>query len=215
MIVETIISSINCDDIANFAPMGLHISELDYERVGHSPAGSICLRLYPGSQTYANLKATGQGVANFSNNVLAFVETALYSSCPPHKPSRTVRPPSMEQAHTIWEFTVTSFDSASLPALVEARIEYCENRGGVAGFCRGQGAVLEAAIAATRWQLLTPDEITQPWPMWLELVKKTGGRREFEALMKVSSFLAEKGIPVPGILPVERGGTGKAKGMGL
>jgi len=200
MIVETIISSISYDNIANFAPMGLHISDLDHERVGHSPAGSIYLRLYPGSQTYANLKATGQGVVNFTNNVLVFVDTALYSSCPSHRPSLKVRPPSMEQAQTIWEFTVTRFDSASVPALVEGKIEYCENRGGVAGFCRGQWAVLEAAIAATRWQFLPSAKITQPWPMWLELVKKTGGKREFEAFMKIGVFLAEKGILVPGIL---------------
>lgn len=205
MIVETIISSISYDDIANFAPMGLHISDMDHERVGHSPAGSIYLRLYPGSQTYANLKATGQGVVNFTNNVLVFVDTALYSSCPSHRPSLKVRPPSMEQAHTIWEFTVTRFDSARVPALVEGKIEYCENRGGVTGFCRGQWAVLEAAIAATRWQLLPPAKITQPWPMWLELVKKTGGKREIEAFMKIGSFLVEKGILVPGILP-GRGG---------
>ncbi|MDR3584291.1 MAG: DUF447 family protein [Desulfosporosinus sp.] len=200
MIVETIISSISYDDVANFAPMGLHISDLDHERVGHSPAGSICLRLFPGSRTYANLKATGQGVVNFTNNVLDFVDTALFSACPSHRPSLKVRPPSMEQAQTIWEFAVTRFDSASVPALVEGKIEYCENRGGFAGFCRGQGAVLEATIAATRWQFLPSAEITQPWPMWLELVKKTGGKREFEAFSKISSFLAEKGILVPGML---------------
>ncbi|MDR3540268.1 MAG: DUF447 family protein [Desulfosporosinus sp.] len=200
MIVETIISSISDDDIVNFAPMGLHISDMDYERVGQSPAGSICLRLYPGSQTYANLLATGQGVVNFTNNVLLFVDTALYSSCPSHTPSLKVCPPSMEQAHTIWEFSVTHVDSSCVPALVEGKIEYCENRGGVTGFCRGQWAVLEAAIAATRWQLLPPAKIIQSWPMWLELVKKTGGTREFEAFMKIGSFLAEKGIMVPGIL---------------
>ena len=59
---------------------------------------------------------------------------------------------------------------------------------------------MEAAIAATRWQFLPPAEITQPWPMWLELVKKTGGKREFDALMKIGVFLAEKGIWVPGML---------------
>lgn len=201
MIVETIISSLSYDDIVNFAPMGLHISDLDQEWVGYSPSGPIYLRLYPGSQTYANLKATGQGVVNFTNNVLDFVETALYSSCPAHRPSRKVRPPNMEHAHMIWEFMITRFDSASVPALVEGKIEYCENRGGVAGFCRGQWAVLEAAIAATRWQFLPSAEITQPWPMWLELVKKTGGTQEYEALIKISSFLAEKGILVPDILP--------------
>jgi hypothetical protein len=198
MIVETIISSISFDDNVNFAPMGLHITDMDYGRVGYTPAGSISLRLYPGSKTYANLKATGQGVVNFTNNVLDFVDTALYSSCPSHKPSLKVRPPSMEQAHTIWEFTVSHFDSASMPALVEGKVVHCESKGGSSGFCRGQWAVLEAAIAATRWQFLPPEKIIQPWPMWQDLVKKTGGRQEFEAFKKIGCFLAKKGILVPG-----------------
>lgn len=194
MILETILSSISADGIVNFAPIGLHIPDTDLERC---PVKRIVFHLYPGSQTYENLKATGQGVINFTDDVLVFVETALYSDCPPSVPSQKVRPPSMAHARTIWEFTVTRFDPSTEPAFLEGKIEHREQRGGFAGFCRAQGAVLEAAIAATRWQWLPIGKIIDPWPVWLEVVEKTGGNREREAFNKVSSFLAEKGIQVP------------------
>ena len=194
MILETILSSISTDGIVNFAPMGLHISDTDLER---SPVKRIVFRLYSGSQTYENLKETGEGVINFTDDVLVFVETALYSACPRSVPSQKVRPSSMAHASTIWEFTVTRFDPSTDPAFLEGKIEHREQRSGFAGFCRAQGAVLEAAIAATRWQWLPIGKIINSWPVWLEVVQKTGGNREREAFNKVGSFLVDKGIQVP------------------
>ncbi|OLN28340.1 DUF447 family protein [Desulfosporosinus metallidurans] len=196
MILETILSSISVDGIVNFAPMGMHLPDTD---PGRSPVKRIVFRLYPGSQTYENLKATGQGVINFTDDVLVFVETALYSGCPPFVPSQKVRPPSMAHARTIWEFTVTCFDPSTEPAFLEGKIEHREQKGGFEGFCRAQGAVLEAAIAATRWQWLPIGKIIESWPLWLEVVEKTGGNREQHAFNKVGNFLGEKGIQVPRI----------------
>lgn len=196
MILETILSSINADGMVNFAPMGVRIPDEDSER---SHLKRIVLRPYAGSRTYENLRATGQGVVNFTGDVLAFVETGLYSGCPPYVPSQKVRPPGMADASEVWEFTVSLFDAAAEPALVEGKIEHREQRGGFSGFCRAQGAVLEAAIAATRWQWLPIGKIIDSWPVWLEVVEKTGGKREREAFNKVGSYLAEKGIQVPGL----------------
>ena len=196
MILETILSSISHDGKVNFAPIGVHVSDTDLEG---SPVNQIVLRLYPGSQTYENLRGTGQGVINLTDDVLVFVETGLYSGCPLYVPSQTVQPPSMAHARAIWEFTVTSFDPSTEPALVEGKIEHREQRGGFSGFCRAQGAVLEATVAATRWQWLPLAKIIDPWPMWLEMVEKTGGNREREAFNSVGRFLIEKGIHVPGV----------------
>lgn len=196
MIVETILSSVSADGMVNFAPMGVHIPDADSER---SRLNRIVLRPYAGSRTYENLRATGQGVVNFTGDVLVFVETGLYSGCPPYVPSQKVRPPGMADASEVWEFTVSRFDAATEPALVEGKIEYREQRGGFAGLCRAQGAVLEAAVAATRWQWLPVGKIIDPWPGWLEVVERTGGNREREAFNKVGLFLAAKGIKVPGL----------------
>lgn len=196
MIVETIVSSMNADGVVNFAPMGVRIPDLDSIR---SRLNRIVLCPYAGSHTYENLRTTGQGVVNFTDDVLVFVETGLYSGCPPYVPSQKVRPPGMAEASEVWEFTVSRFDAVTEPALVEAKIELCERRGGFNGLCRAQGAVLEAAIAATRWRWLPLGKIIDPWPAWLEVVEKTGGSREWEAFNKISSFLTEKGIQVPGV----------------
>ena len=196
MIVETILSTISADGIVNFAPIGIHIPNVD---LGCAHLNQFVLRLYAGSRTYENLRTVREGVVNFTNDVLAFVETGLYSGCPPYLPSQKVRPPGMAYAGETWEFTVTHFDSAIEPALVQGEIVHREQKKGSTGFCRAQGAVLEAAIAATRWQYLPVEKITSLWPVWLEIVKKTGGQREWEAFNKVSLFLSARGIKVPGV----------------
>lgn len=192
MILEAIVSTLSATGEMNFAPMGIHIPSSWDKKV---PPEMIILRPYPQSHTYTNLRATGQGVVNFIENVLLFVETALFSTRPPYKPSKCVRPPSLQEANELWEFRVQSFDSQE-PALVEASIENRVIQGSFSGFCRAHGAVLEAAIAATRWERLSKDKIPDAWPEWLALVEKTGGPLEWQAMNKVAEFLRDKGVRV-------------------
>lgn len=154
----------------------------------------VKLRPYQGSHTYANLQATRQGVICFTDNVMVFVETALFSSSPPYLPSHLVRPPRLAEASLAWEFCVTGFDAGSNPAQVEARISYWWGQPSAFGFCRAHLAVIEATIAATRWQWIDREELRRQWPSWERLVHKTGGKREQKALSLVRQYLEEHGL---------------------
>ncbi|MEL7567077.1 MAG: DUF447 domain-containing protein [Dehalobacterium sp.] len=193
MIIETIISSQNQDGAVNFAPMGVHIS---HQVLNLSEVREIGLCLYSGSQTFINLHTTLEGVVNFTDDVLIFVETALFSPDYPTCPSRFVQPPRLASAQKIWEFTVTNFDASQEPAKVHGQIKHDEELAGWGGFCRAQWAVLEAAIAATRWQRIPFRKIKNAWILWQEIVEKTGGTREREALNRVREFFNQKGLEI-------------------
>ncbi|ATW24041.1 DUF447 domain-containing protein [Candidatus Formimonas warabiya] len=191
MIIETILSSINKKGEVNFAPMGVHIPD---HAINLSKVKEICLYLYSGSHTFDNLQTTLEGVINLTNDVMAFVETALFSTSLPTAPSRLVHPPRMAGAKTIWEFSVTDFHASVEPAKVLGKIKYYEELAGFSGLCRAQGAVLEAAIAATRWRWMTRSKIEESWAQWRETVERTGGSREQEAFSRVCDFFAQNGI---------------------
>ena len=61
MILETIVATVDREGRPNFAPMGI---ELD--------GGTVLLRPFRGSITRDNLEASGEGVVNFTDNVLVF-----------------------------------------------------------------------------------------------------------------------------------------------
>lgn len=189
MVLETIVCTINSSGQPNFAPIGVYTS-LDI------PDARVLLRLYSGSNTYINLKQSKQGVICFSDDVLLFVETALFSSCPPYVPSVTVIPPTLTNVGTAWEFFVSDFDDTADPAVIGANVVYSrESSIRFTGFCRAKMAVLEATIAATRWHL-APEQLMKYWNHWLAIVKKTGGRQEFLAFDRICAYLKTRDVVV-------------------
>lgn len=193
MILETIISSIDKDGKVNFAPIGVRLQD-DFAK--YSEVKEFDLILYSGSQTFANLKNTLEGVINFTDDIMAFVETSLFSKALPTIPSCLVRPPRMAEAKEFWEFSVDFFDDDQEPARVQGKVLFNKELGCFRGFCRAHGVILEATIAATRLSWISPREIINAWPFWQEVVQKTGGRKELEAFSKVSSYLLQRGIPI-------------------
>lgn len=194
VILETILSSISGNGKVNFAPIGVHVPD-DCSRI--ADVKDFEVHLYPGSSTSSNLRSIPQGVINFTDDILSFVDTALYSDVPMTCPSQHVSPPTMAHAQASWEFTVQRFNDSRTPASVQCSVLRYEAMGTFCGFCRAQGAVLEALIAATRLQWVPASVIIASWPSWEEMVSKTGGRRELEAFAKVKEFLLEQGVPVP------------------
>lgn len=194
MIIETILSSCSKHGKVNFAPIGVHLSD-DCTRL--SELTEFGLILYPGSHTFSNLKDVREGVINLTDDVMSFVDTALYSERLPEIPSHTVLPPRMAAAKTVLEFSVTSFDDATCPAKVKGKVLLFAELGSYSGFCRAQGAILEAVIAATRLQWIPKSKILELWPLWREVTTKTGGVREREALCKLADYFVHQGISIP------------------
>ena len=177
----------------NFAPFGVHIPD---DCRPFAEIKEIGLTLYPGSNTFSNLKAVPEGVVNLTDDILCFVDTALFSKVLPAAPSHIVLPPRMAAARTVWEFSVTSFDDSVCPARVRAKVLSFEQLGEYTGFCRAQWAILEALIAATRFQWIPKTKILESWPLWQEVVAKTGGGRERKALRKLADYFVRQGVSI-------------------
>jgi hypothetical protein len=200
MIIETILSSTSATGAVNFAPVGVHVPDDHGGKL--SEVKGIVLYLYPGSNTFLNLRTTPEGVINFTDDVVSFVDTALYAGTLPTARSAQVLPPRMAEARAIWEFVVTGFDASAEPARVTGEVLLFREFAGFTGFIRAQGAVIEAAITATRLAWIPPDKVNRSWPLWQEIVEKTGGRREKEAFRKLTEYMIrhageKRGFPGP------------------
>ncbi|HSW39020.1 MAG TPA: DUF447 domain-containing protein, partial [Acidobacteriota bacterium] len=148
MIIETIFSTIGKNGSPNFAPMGLQWGD-----------EFVTVRPYRSTQTYSNLAANGYGVANISDNVLAYVECGLYDMSLPHFPAKIAPGVVFSDTCSWYELQVTANDGAGDRAVIKCRIIHKETRREFLGFCRASHAVIESAILATRLALSGPDKV--------------------------------------------------------
>jgi len=139
------------------------------------------------------LRAFGEGVVNLTDNLLYFTSCSLRRCCKSIK-SEKVRPHRLADACRVWEFSVVSFGAARDPATVIGEVLRYEELGGFSGLCRAHGAVLEAAVAVSRYRFLPKQMIESKWATWQEIVNKTGGLREKAAFEMLTEDLVEKGF---------------------
>lgn len=173
MIVETIVSTRGPDGKPNFAPMGARIPE----------EGKISLLVYHPTRTYKNLKAAHSCVINMVSDARLFVLTTLYDHQPPHRMSAVAAGAIMDDAEKALEFAVDGETE------MEGKTEFTghiigshETGTPPAGFCRAEGAVIEALIAVTRRGLLPAWEVADQLRRSRIIVEKTGGPIEIEAM---------------------------------
>ena len=190
MILETILSTVDAKGETHFAPIGVIFPDSPDDLANTK---EIKLRLYAGSRTYENLRAWGEGVVNLTGNILYFADASLIKRCQAHM-SAKVKPHRLGDADVVWEFSVTSFETAKEPALVTATVLCYDKLGGFSGFCRAHGAVLEAAVAVSRRHILPYKTIENSWPMWQNIVAKTGGAREKKAFDILTKTLLHEGF---------------------
>ncbi|MEJ2247409.1 MAG: DUF447 family protein [Acidobacteriota bacterium] len=182
MIIETIFSTVDEAGKPNFAPMGL-LWEDEY----------VTVRPYRNTQTCANLLSTGYGVANITDNVLAYVQSALYEAVLPYFPARIVE--GVVFVHTCsWrELEVVSRSCPDDRAELQCRIVHTERQKDFLGFCRAGNAVIEAAILATRLAFLDRKIVDGKMIEFVEIVEKTGGAVEKQALQLVREYIGKAG----------------------
>ncbi len=178
MIVEVILSTLGTGRRPNFAPMGVTWGEKE-----------MTVRPFRQTHSYRNLTATGYGVANLTDNVLAFVQSALDDVALPHFPAQVV-PGVVLQGGCAWrELEVVA--TAGTAERVEVRCRVV-NRGwqrDFLGFCRARNAVIEATILATRLHLYSPKTALEAMEQYDQIVAKTGGEAEKDALQRVHEFV--------------------------
>lgn len=180
MIIEAILSTLDTENRPNFAPMGVVWGE-----------ETISVRPFRQTQTYRNLLATGYGVVNLTDDVLAFVQTALYSAVLPHFPA-TVVPGVVFQGACSWRELAVETGLPGSPDRAEVRCRVVGKgwQRDFLGFCRARNAVIEAAILATRLHLYDPATVSEALTHYQEIVDKTGDEVERVALGHVREYVA-------------------------
>jgi len=180
LIVETIFSTLDGKGTPNFAPMGVVWGEKH-----------VVVRPFRATQTYRNLLLSGCGVANLSDDVLAFVKCGLFGALLPHFPAARVQGAVFSQCCSWVELVVLEQGGSEDRAEFKCRIEYWGRRRDFIGFCRAGGAVLEAAILATRLALCDRGKVNESLDLYKRIVDKTGDRREKEAMLLVQNYIRE------------------------
>ena len=185
MILEGLMTTVNADGSVNLAPMGPIVA---------ADMRELRFRPYQTSTTYVNLKRTGQGVFHITDDVEILAQAAIGAV----DPLPTLLPASAVAGYIVadscrwYACRVRSLDDS------QPRTEIvCEvvDRGTLReffGFNRAKHAVLEAAILATRVDLLPPDELRADFARLAVPVQKTGGEAEHRAFARLNDYVRQR-----------------------
>ena len=178
MIIETIFSTTDEGGKPNFAPMGLVWGE-----------EFITVLPFRNTRTCRNLAASGYGVANLSDDVLAYVRCGLYKEVLPNFPAKIV-PGAVFSGTCSWrELEVVSKRGSGDRAELRCHVLYKGRQRSFLGFCRAANAVIEAAILATRLEIYARKTLDEKLKYYMKIVEKTGGDSEKRSIQLVQEFI--------------------------
>jgi len=178
MIVETIFSTLSEGGEPNFAPMGVVWGE-----------SIIVVRPFRDSHTCRNLLASRFGVANISDDILAYVQSALYDAVLPHFPAKAGLGVIFSDTCSWREMEVISESGSNERAEIQCRVVYEGRQKEFLGFRRASNAVLEATIIATRRAFYDLTVLEKKLAHYREIVEKTGDAIDKQALQMVQDFV--------------------------
>jgi uncharacterized protein len=181
MILEGLVTTTNPDGSPHLAPMGPRVDGPHFTR--------FLLRPFPTSHTFQNLVRHGEGVLHVTDDVLLLAKAAVgaVEPFPPVRPAEHVSGFVLTEACRYHEFRVTVTDDREQRVRIDAEVVHAGSLREFFGFNRAKHAVLEAAILATRLDLLPADEVAAEYRKLRVIVDKTGGPAELEAM----AFLEE------------------------
>jgi uncharacterized protein len=182
MILEGIVTSQDLSGIVNLAPMGSIVDD---------SMATLRLRPFQTSQTFRNLSAVPSGVFHVVDDVLLLARAAvgLLPETPATFPAEKVSGVVLAQACRWYEFLVDEVDASKERAEITVRVVHAGRLRDFCGFNRAKHAVLEAAILATRINLIPRDEILAEFARLKSPVDKTAGPQEIEAFALLEQFV--------------------------
>jgi hypothetical protein len=173
-LLEGIVTTLDADGAPHIAPMGPIVdSEFHW----------LLLRPFRSSITYQNLKRSGEGVLHVTDDVELLARAAIgqLQPLPRLVSAQSITGVILADACRWYAFRVESLDDSGERTRILARVV---DRGMLReffGFNRAKHAVVEAAILATRLNLLDPQHICREFDRLSVLVDKTGGHQEHRA----------------------------------
>ena len=188
MIVETIVTTRDLQGQVNVAPMGV-------EWEPSADDSRIVLKPFLETATYRNVVATRTAVVNLIDDIRVFARAAISNPQYATVPATAVAGVVLADCCAWRELEVASIDSTPPRSRIEATVVHRGSNRDFIGFNRACHAVLEAAIYATRVQMLPREFLESELQRLQVIVDKTAGPREFEAMTLVSTFI--RSVPPP------------------
>ncbi len=185
MILESIVTTISNDGSINVAPMGPHFD----------PASNFFeLRPFETSNTFRNLLRTPSGVLHVSDDVLLLARAAIdqFDYPPETTPASKVAGAILADCCRWHEFKTTHVDSTGPRVTIQCEIVESGRNRDFYGFNRAKHAVIEAAILATRINLVPIEEIHVQFARLETIVQKTGGKKETQAFALLSQYIRKQ-----------------------
>ncbi len=184
MILEGIVTTKNPDGGINIAPMGPIVD---------SAMSNLHFRPFKTSRTYANLKARPEGVFHVVDDVLLLAKAAInrFDETPEIFSATKMEGHVLADACRWYEFRIHTFDDNDERTNLHATVIHIGKLRDFFGFNRAKHAVLEAAILATRVQILPAEEIIAGMSSLDVIVQKTAGPREQQAFDLLGKFIED------------------------
>lgn len=174
-IVETIVTTRSADGQIHIAPLGLI-----QDGAGTDASAWIIAPFRP-SRTLDNLISNGFAVANHVTDVRVFAGCVVGRRHWPIRRALKGDGGLLTNSAVHWELQVERLEDDPQRPRFHCRIVHQETHRPWGGFNRAQAAVIEAAVLATRLNML-PREKVESELAYLEIaVSKTAGPREQEA----------------------------------
>ena len=170
MIRECIVTTLSEEGKVHIAPLGLIAEE-----------GGWIIAPFRPSTTLDNLGVTPYAVANFTDDVLVFASCLVGQRDWPTRPSTHVPGAVLEGALAHAELAVTEVEADEQRPRFHCRVVHEASHAPFKGLNRAQGAVIEAAILASRLHMLPREKIERELGYLQIAVEKTAGPREHEA----------------------------------
>jgi uncharacterized protein len=173
-LLEGIVTTLNDDGSPHLAPMG-PIVDAEFTR--------LLLRPFCSSSTYKNLKRSREGVVHVTDDVELFAKSAVgqLAELPQLLRAQAVEGVVLADACRWYAFRVASIDDRDERAEVVADVVDSGRLRDFFGFNRAKHAVIEAAILATRIELLDASHVLDEFERLAVPVAKTGGHQERNA----------------------------------
>jgi len=184
-LIETVVTTTGSDGLVNCAAIGVRWGD---EELVFWP--------FDATRTLRNLRFRGEAVVHLTDDVLLFVQAALGHPRPPMRAASLIVGSVIEDANSWREVVVTEIvpsDDGTPRSRVRARVVAAgTGRRQPLGLCRARHAAVEASIFASRLRWLGGERVCAELARLQELVDKTAGPREREAMDYVRRYVAER-----------------------
>lgn len=180
LVIEGIFATEQADGSLHYAPMG---PVVDRELKNWT------LKPFQTSTTFANLQRTKRGVFHVTDNCLLLASAAIGAKLPVEARFEPALGWILEDACQWFALQFDNLDASQSRAVASGRVIDQNSQRPFWGWNRGKHAVLEAAILATRKNILPREEIVKEWDYLVIRVQKTGGTEEHQAMGLLAAFL--------------------------